>query len=529
MAAPGHNTINATVNTDNLYRKLFQLLLVLLLAERLLVLLLFAFQWTTNDDLFFWLAARDFAHGEAHGPFMYGQDYNFTTESLGAVPLAWCGIPWHIALPLVTSLMALFPFYTFARYYRKQGHVFGACFILAIPLLLPPEWGMMTSIPRGFINGLFFLGMLPLVSELRNRWLADGLYALFAGLACVINPGAVLLAAPLLVLHWWPRMRERMYYVRMLAGVLPAVLLYVYAELFIATHHQAFVHTVFDWRMEFHPAELIPEALQRLDFLFMYLAPLAWHTGSVIVIVMVLLTGWLFYRSAWREAVALLVTLLLTLLAFGYPKVQDGNISPFYCESRHFLAYPLVLAVIAASCFIGRWKNKIALGILGIAVGGSVLFKVFYYPHTDEHALAYSRNLPVDAYRMEHVHFVTDLVYNTAKTERADFVVAVFGGDPAQYVTTGSAQLMTTGTELLHPDFQPNCTYNFERRFWLLPEVNPKIYNRILITGRKPDHIPVEWINNGNFKTLREEPRMYLLQNNTLRLDSVMGRLYRLQ
>lgn len=529
MAAPGHNTINATVNTENLYRKLFQLLLVLLIAERLVVLLLFAFQWTTNDDLFFWLAARDFANGEVHGPLMYGQDYNFTTESLGAVPLAWCGIPWHIALPLVTSLMALFPFYTFARYYRKQGHVFGACFILAMPLLLPPEWGMMTSMPRGFINGLFFLGMLPLVSALRNRWLADGLYALFAGLACVINPGAVLLAAPLLVLHWWPRMREGMYYVRMLAGVLPAVLLYVLTAHFIATHQQAFVHTVFDWRMEFHPAELIPEALQRLDFLFMYLAPLAWHTGSVIVIAMVLFTGWLFYRKAWREAVALLVTLLLTLFAFGYPKVQDGSISPFYSESRHFLAYPLVLGVITAACLIGRWKNKIALGILGIAVGGSLLFKVFYYPHTDEHALEYSRNLPVDAYRMEHVHFVTDLVYKTAKSERVDFVASVFGGDPDQYVTTGSAQLMTTGTQLLYPDFQPNCTYNYERRFWLLPEVKPKIYNRILIAGRKPDHIPEEWINSGNFKTLREEPRMYLLQNNTLRLDSVMGRLYRLQ
>lgn len=524
-----HVSLSGSDKAFSLSRKFFNLLLLLLIAERITVLVLFSFHWTTNDDLFFWLSTRDFAHGEFHGPFMYGQDYNFTTESLGAVPLAWCGVPYHIALPIVTSLMALFPFYTFARYFREQGHVLSACFILAVPLLLPPEWGMMTSMPRGFINGLFFLGFLPLVSALRNRWLADGLYALFAAVAVVINPGAILLAVPLLILHGWPNMRDKWYYLRMALGALPAVPLYVYSENFIAANKQAFVHTVFDWRMEFHPAELIPEALQRLDFMFMYLAPLSWHTGSVIVIATVLLTGWLFFRKAWPQAVALLAALLLTLLAFGFPKMQDGTISPLYCESRHFLAFPILFAVFVAYAVIRYSKNKIAFSLLGAAVLGSVIFKVVDYKKTDEHALAYSRNLPVDVYQMKYVRTITNAVYSVAQREKADFVVSVFGGDPALFVTTGSAQLLTTGAELMHPDFPPNCTFNYERRFWLLPNAKAGIYKRILIAGRKPDQIPEGWMESGKLKTCSEDPRLYLLQNDGMRLDSVIAKLYKLQ
>src|SRR6187551_3355709 len=138
----------------------FLLLSGLVLADRILLLINFSFRYTGSDDLIFWQAATDYMHGIFHEPYFYGQDYNFMLESVFAIPLLALGIPHYIALPVSSAFISLFPFFFFARILYKRNYLIESFVFLVIPLLLPIEYGILTSVTRGFVSGLFFSAFL---------------------------------------------------------------------------------------------------------------------------------------------------------------------------------------------------------------------------------------------------------------------------------------------------------------------------------------------------------------------------------
>src|SRR5580658_11307929 len=132
---------------------IFWAILLLLLGDRLLLLVRFGFQYTDNDQVVFWMGARDYAHGVFHEPCLYGQNYNYMLESFLAAPFFRLGIPCWYLLPVVTSALALAPFLALAFCFLKRD-LLAACVFLALPILLPPQFGMLTTMSRGFVTGL---------------------------------------------------------------------------------------------------------------------------------------------------------------------------------------------------------------------------------------------------------------------------------------------------------------------------------------------------------------------------------------
>jgi hypothetical protein len=92
------------------------------LADRIYLLWRFGFQHTRSDDVLFLEGVRNMAEGIFREPYLYGQNHDPALESLLAVPLLWASIPFHVALPIIISLLALVPFLSFAGWHYRQEH-----------------------------------------------------------------------------------------------------------------------------------------------------------------------------------------------------------------------------------------------------------------------------------------------------------------------------------------------------------------------------------------------------------------------
>src|SRR5687767_13455783 len=93
---------------------LFYFLFLLVITERMIVLLKFGFVYTDSDQTIQWLGLKEYSQGIFHEPRFYGQAYNSMLEALFAVPFYKMGVPAHIILPIITSLLALLPYFIIA-------------------------------------------------------------------------------------------------------------------------------------------------------------------------------------------------------------------------------------------------------------------------------------------------------------------------------------------------------------------------------------------------------------------------------
>ncbi|HVX84632.1 MAG TPA: hypothetical protein VH253_07435 [Phycisphaerae bacterium] len=129
-------------------------LLALLIADRWRLCEQFLFKWTDEDQAIMWYGAWELMHGRIPEPCFFGQAYNSVLEGWLAVPLIWCGVSYAVAVPLVTVVLGLLPFLllAYAAWRRRQSVVAGLA--LAVPLVLPTRYAMMTGMPRGFVTGV---------------------------------------------------------------------------------------------------------------------------------------------------------------------------------------------------------------------------------------------------------------------------------------------------------------------------------------------------------------------------------------
>jgi hypothetical protein len=129
-------------------------LLWMLLEDRWRLCQEFLFQWTDEDQAIMWYGAYELLHGRVHEPCFFGQAYNSVLEGWLAVPLLWWGIRYAVAVPLVTVALGLLPFLMLAWAGWRRGQAVVAGLALAVPLILPTRYGMMTGMPRGFVTGV---------------------------------------------------------------------------------------------------------------------------------------------------------------------------------------------------------------------------------------------------------------------------------------------------------------------------------------------------------------------------------------
>lgn len=489
-------------------RQWFRFSLLLLLANQLLLLFLFGFRYTGSDDVLVWNVGFDYEHGIFREPFMYGQNYNPALEALLAVPLLLLRLPPHVVYPVITQLCAVLPFIAFAFYFRRKEKLFTACLFLLLPVLLPPGYGVLTTITRGFVTGIFFFAFYPLVDRVRQTDLRAVLFGLIAAVAVLVNPNALILAIPVALFEifrgtWWRNLAGML-----IGGVLP-LWLYRMGEAYYTTHPDRLVHQLYPEQLKFN-AGLISEIFAHADKLFSWLMPGAWPLGWLILPVLLLTGIFALRKKLWIAGAGAILLIMFILIACGFPKIHDGSPSVFFHSSRMFLALPL--AVLFLLSFV--WNDRALAARLPVLLGFAavlLVLKIFMLPRFVDREMAVIKQSPVHERKTSEVCAECDSVAAVAKKEKAELVIALY--NPG--LELDHLKYLVLGCRSYHPDLPQTFLPEFERRTWVGKDEEKLRRSRILFVSGGPERWDSLALKYPGLRKVGNHPLMYLLENNT--------------
>lgn len=257
-------------------KSIFVGLIILLVTSKLISLLNISFVFTGGDDLVFWQMAKDYGKGIFKEPFMYGQNYNYAIESFFSVPLLKLGVPYQYALPIATTALGIFPFVMFGYGFLKKEMFLASYLWLVIPIAMPIEYDIMTTITRGFINGLFFTGFLvfPLLSVHKSKSFI--LFGFCAALGYVTNPNSLVFSFPIGVYLFLQNFKNYKFYVLSLLSALPILILFYFSKQFYVDNPEYKVHSMWELTYSF---QRIQETFTRFERAFKYLTPVFWFAN----------------------------------------------------------------------------------------------------------------------------------------------------------------------------------------------------------------------------------------------------------
>ena len=319
-------------------------IILLGLFTRYQVLLDFAYVFIDLDQVLLWSAADEALKGRIHEPRFYGQAYNTMVEGLLGAPLVAGGFPYHIALPSVTSVLAFAPFVLLSLVSAHAGNRLSAFVIAALPVLLPLRYEMITSIPRGFVPGVFLAALaccLDLAKRTRARTFVFGLLLV---LAVSANPNASIVALPVGLQYWIRRWKSAELYVWGGIGLLMGVVIHWLSVGFYYVNPAHLVYTTSPDAMQFRIAALV-EGMANVSRHFGDLVPVASGNVAVLAIVFALLLFALYRIGDRASFVALLVGVLFALASLGFKRTHFGDESVFWPLSRMYLGLPILLAM----------------------------------------------------------------------------------------------------------------------------------------------------------------------------------------
>jgi len=321
---------------------------------KLYILEKFGFKYTDSDQSIMWLGAKDYSNGIFHEPRFYGQDYNTMLESLFSVPFLLLGFKVQLVLPLITSILTLFPFIIISFFTFVKKSNFAALFMLCIPLVLPIEYDLITCLSRGFVSGLFISSFccLPLFfPESRFSFLIAG-FAIITSYS--INMNSVLYSIPVIILVIIKCYNTKYFLKYFVLGVFFGLLLHLLASQFYLNHPNYVLHAI---HSTFSIKNFI-YGVSHIDKYFSDVTPIFSRKGWITFVFLTIVGCLLIKQKKYREAIVLFLSILLLVIPFISSKVHDGNDSVFFPHSRMFLAVPLLLFTFSSFLTI---KSKLSL------------------------------------------------------------------------------------------------------------------------------------------------------------------------
>ena len=493
--------------------------IALSVVDRFGLIYLFASRYVSTDDSVMWHAAVDFAHARFHGPYFYGQSYGPMLEALVAAPLVRTGIPLNILMPGVTSLLALLPYWSFALWFHRQGRGLAAMVVAALPVLMPVEFGLMTTMCRGFITGAAVLALLPWASNIADpnrRSLAIGC---IVSIAWFVNPNSLIFSVPFLV-HYLLTSERRLGGVLLTAlGMAVGLSAHIAAQQWCQVHPERIVHTLVDPRPHFAPAR-IATGLGNLDAHFQWLMPVIWPYGSLLGVWLIVLIVVGLIRKEPRLAISLFLGAATICGAFTVDKVHDGWDSVFFPLSRMFLCLPLLMAWSTAALLRTVRTRAWMMALMFFACCASATI----------HALSTERIARQQIHDLTHWVAVrpVPLLQDDARklrvlSERYGIGLIVPLGLPS----TIHCQFRAYAYPVLEPALPPTYLAGYERRYWQREAFSGAIVPNLLLIGGDPERWAPVLAEDPRFTEIKEKDSdvIHVLSGNTLPTDSLVHML----
>ncbi|MES2514972.1 MAG: hypothetical protein V4580_12545 [Bacteroidota bacterium] len=464
------NTKKSTINSVDYW--VYLCVLGLLLLYQYIILKEFAFKYADSDQSIQWYGLDNYSKGNFKEPRFYGQAYNTMMEAFFAVPLYQLGIAAYKALPIISSLLALFPYVIFSlMVFLKKSPPLGIL-ILCIPLLLPTEYAMMASMPRGLITGIFVssFGFIAFFYPKSGYWFL--LSGLLAVIGYSVNANSVLVAIPYLLFLFLSNYRDKNFYALSATGMVIGCVVHLVVNHFYA------MHPFYD----FHKAELayslkiLINSFGKLNLYFNLVSPVFWCAGSLTLVLFLILSILLLKRKDYKGSILIASIPLLLILTFGITKVHDGTDSIFFSCSRMYLSLPLLVAV--ALFFYSKTLNSKIVYAL-------VLVSMFYFTY---HVSTIEKTIQKNVdQKKNHVIAVSEVQKILSDCR---YLTAISKKHKAQLLLISSHKnqdFYNFGCAACDEEFPNTLRPAYERRTWRLLEDEKKIYLTILIIDSERD------------------------------------------
>lgn len=453
-----------------------------------------------------WGALNDYANGHFYEPRFYGQNYNTFLEAFLAVPLYKMGYQAYTALPFISMCLTLFPFFYLGLFTFIKRSCFFGLVIVSIPLLLPFEHGIITSMPRGFVTGLVFasIGCTAIFYKSEKRFFF--LAGLMAALAYSINSNAILLSIPCLVYLFFENKNYKIFYIKISGGLLLGLFIHTLIQYFYVKNAFYNIHSItleFKW-------EYLLESIQNLDYYFNYNAPFFWHQGSFVFVIILIFAFFFVQQKNWNKALSLFIILPIVFLTFGLNKIHDGTPSLYFHNARMFLSLPLLLCFSFALAEPIYEPKVIYLWIL---------IPLHYFQNhlsTLEDKIA-----KLIDNKVHNVVIVSAVKPILSECNRLMAICKNNKVDLFVIVNHFYSDAYTSGCKACEKDFPNTINVKYERRTWRLLEDENKIYKNVML-------IDLENKIDTNLPFAKKIPDtydLYLVKNNTLKTFKLLDTL----
>ena len=499
------NFLRLEANNKFIQLLIYSVLFVLVIVDRYFILEKFAWVYTDSDQSIMWAGLSDYSNGIFKEPRFYGQNYNTFLEAFLAVPLFERGIRPNVALPLITSFLALLPFVILSLFtLLKKSNLVMSLLILAMPLMLPVSYGMLTSMPRGFVTGIAIAGLAGVGAfYIRSNWWYFTMFFLVI-LAYSVNSNSVVLSIPLLLIVFLENKYNRNFYLYSFLGLLLGASLHASVQYFYKVHPFYNLHPL--W-MDYSLKALL-KSLEHMDYFLNYNMPIMWSSGSLILLVF-LLIAYVFWKQGNRnKSYAFMSVPFLILFTLGFEKVHQGTHSIFFHYSRMFLAIPILLSLGLSFIHI---KNKLVLVIGVLSMSG--YFFISHIPALEvaiESNEAYDKLNPVVSLKTSRLENDCSNLNTICKRHKIELVVFSqhFFEEPYAY-----------GCGCINSEFPKTLRPVYERRTWRMLEDDTTIYKTLLLFDLNRD-FSKEFLGIKNI-----EKNLYLIESNTLTTFNLLDSL----
>lgn len=474
----------------------------LVVIYRYLTLLNFGFHYVDADQTVMWAGLNDYSSGNWYEPRFYGQDYNSMLEALLAVPLYKLGIAPYKALPIVTTFLCLgsFSLLFFEAYLQKK--YFQAFLISCLPLLLPYEYALITTLPRGFLPGIFIGSIAIFRSGPFAGNSANVRFGLLSVIAFSLNPNSAFLSFITLVerLSDYKKAPGSLLYA--LIGVFVGIALHYTIQYYYVLHPEAIVHRMMGTQFSF---SLLISQLQDLDRIFNDICPVFWNSGFIIILVFPILSIILFYQKMKLRAWAMLAVTFLIFGSLGLGKSIDGSTSVIFPYSRLFLALPLVIGIGLSWI---KLNLKLSLVMLLVPI-------LYFFIHFQEFTVTVPNKLiRNNVIAVTKVHRLEKMCKDIQMLA-AKYQVKLIVINNSYY-----GDLINYGCKACTEDFPNSIKSQYERRTWLKMRFNDSVYKNILVidADRKRNDTIAE-------RFALADSALYLIKDNKLKTKQLLEEL----
>ncbi|HRU34441.1 MAG TPA: hypothetical protein P5035_03495 [Bacteroidales bacterium] len=483
---------------------IFIILIILLIIYRFWILINFGFKYTDSDQTIMWLATVDYYHKSFHEPCFYGQSYNTMLESFLAIPLYAVGCPLYIALPVVTSLLTLFPFIyisilTFIKRSKKT-----AILLLSLTFLLPIEYDLLTCLSRGFVTGIAIVSLSfhSLFRPFKRN--SFFLFGLLSAIGFIVNSNSILLSMPCLLFLFLNNFKNKYFYIEIIMSLLCGFVLFYLMKSFYIYHPNYNLHK-YDYKFSW---SFFVNGFSSLDKLFNYITPIFWKQGFVVLFIPIIFTAYFFKRKMHIEALVSASLSVLILLSLFVSKVYNGTTSIFFPYARMYLAIPLVLVVLLS--FI-RTRNKY-FTIIFVLISVFILSYKFIYTKKEIKECMNRSKSVIGVMNTKKLLSECEELSTISQKYNIDLMVISFHWNYDFY---------NYGCPACIEDFPKTLRPAYERRTWRLIEDENYVYENLMIIDLKRD-----LSNEFDFVSkIQEKSGFYLIKNNILPTKLLLDKL----